>query len=107
MIDISEAVNAGTMIIGAALSVTTFWMLPKSMPTILVLVSCFVHNPFSVAYHLKCATAGHDWDSWKWDVCMIFVASVPLCLAISLRALPLPTALMWTAYTACVAATYV
>lgn len=102
-----ETLNIATMIVGAAISVATFSILPKSIYTFLVLVSCFVHNPFSVMYHAKCSLYGHDWHSWKKDVCMIFVASIPLCLGVAAASLPFPLAITWTTYTACVAITYV
>lgn len=102
----AETLNIYTMICGLGLSCICFITIPISIPSSLIFISCLLHNPYSVTYHIHCSAFKHDWTKWKNDVSAIFIAGIPLTAAMALSTLPFPIALTYTAFTATIAISY-
>lgn len=102
----AETFNIYTMLLGCAVSMYIFARFPKTISSLCVLLTCLAHNPYSVRYHMYTSLYGHDWSKWKDDVCAIFTGSVWLTLAMALSTFPVPLALMYTTFAACVATTF-
>lgn len=104
----NQTINAWTMIIGAAISTALWWCTHRRghLAFTVLWLSCVLHTPFSVAYHICRFTSEPQRLVWKnLDMMMISVSSILLTYALCSCAFP--GWLTWTVVAVSLASAYV
>lgn len=100
----NETINAWTMIASAIVSLSLYlWVIPRTSTLFekfvftAFLISCLIHLPFSLMYHLRMHISKEEkLGARKLDITFIFIASIFLTFALGAFVLPIHFTTMLT-----------